>query len=246
MSSEREGKGTPISRDTLHGVRCSLAELLGTFGLTFVAAGGDVIAKVSGGEVERMARVVAPGLLVAAFIYAFGDVSGAHFNPAVTLAFALRRDFPWRKVPLYWLFQAVGAVGAAVLLRVTFGPVGDLGATMPRFGAAPALVMEIVLTWMLVTVILGTATRYSLLGPNSALAVGSTIALCGLFASPISGASMNPARSLGPALVAGSLSGQWIYVAGPAIGSVLAVLFMGIVHAKKDPEEEKAASGDGK
>lgn len=241
-----DAKGAPSSRDPLTDVRCSVAELLGTFGLTLVAAGGEVIGKVSGGEVERMARVAAPGLLVAAFIYAFGDVSGAHFNPAVTLAFALRRDFPWKRVPMYWLFQLLGAIAAAGLLRLTFGPVGDLGATTPQFGVGPALVVEIVLTWMLVTVILGTATRYSLLGPNSALAVGSTIALCGLFASPVSGASMNPARSLGPALVAGRLSEQWIYVAGPAVGSVLAVLFMAFVHRKKDPEEKKAAAGDGK
>jgi aquaporin Z len=180
-----------------------LAELLGTFALTLVAAGGEVIADISGGEVSHAARIVAPGLLVMAMIYTLGSQSGAHFNPVVTLAFTLREDFPWKRVPGYWDVQLVGAILAALLLRMLFGLAGHLGATVPHHGTTEALVMEIVLTFLLITVILGTATNHRLTGPNAALAVGGTIALCGLFAGPISGASMNPARSLGPFLVSG-------------------------------------------
>ncbi|HZS92867.1 MAG TPA: aquaporin, partial [Chloroflexota bacterium] len=185
--------------------RRATAELVGAFALTFVAAGADVISRVSGNEVSNDARAIAPGLLVGAFIYAMGDVSGAHFNPAVTAAFALRGVFRLWRVPLYWVAQMLGAVGAALLLRQLFGDVASLGATQAHHGVSAALVMEIVLSWLLITVILGTATRHQLVGPNAAIAVGATIALCGLFALPISGASMNPARSLGPMIVAADL-----------------------------------------
>ena len=170
-------------------LRRLLAEFLGTFALTLVAAGGEVIAGISGGEVSPAARAVAPGLLVMAMIYTLGSQSGAHFNPVVTLAFTLRQDFPWKRVPGYWGAQLVGAILAALLLRVLFGLVGHLGATLPRHGTIEALVMEIVLTFLLVTVILGTATNHRLTGPNAAIAVGGTIALLALFAGPISGAS---------------------------------------------------------
>ena len=222
------------------------AELLGTFALTLAAAGGEVIAHVSGGEVSHAARAVAPGLVVLALIYAIGDASGAHFNPAVTFAFAARGDFPWTRVPGYWASQIVGALLAAALLRSLFGDVAGLGANRPQHGIEAALVMEVVLTALLITVILGTATRYSLVGPNAALAVGGTIALCGLFAAPISGASMNPARSLGPALLGGEMQGAWIYVVGPFLGSGLATLSMAYLHERKDPKEGEAAEGDEK
>ncbi len=222
------------------------AEVLGTFALVTVAAGADVIAVVSGGEVGLISRAVAPGLMVMAMIYAVGDVSGAHFNPAVTLAFALRRVFPWRLVPAYWAAELGGALLAASLLRSLFGRVGHLGATQAKHGVGTALVMEIVLTLFLVSVILGTATRNRLIGPNAAIAVGGTIALCGLFALAVSGASMNPARSLGPALVGGELTHIWIYIAGPFIGATLATLCTWIVHGDRKPMEEDAAGGDGK
>jgi len=220
------------------------AELLGTFALTFVAAGGEVIAVVSGGEVSPAARAVAPGLLVMALIYTVGSQSGAHFNPVVTLAFTLRQDFPWRRVPGYWGAQIVGAVLAALLLRALFGLVGHLGATLPRHGTIEALVMEVVLTFLLVTVILGTATNHRLTGPNAAIAVGGTIALIGLFAAPISGASMNPARSLGPFLVSGQLADAWIYIVGPLAGALLAVLVAWMLRGKTTPEAVEAAKGD--
>ena len=171
-------------------LRRLLAELLGTFALILVAAGGDVIATISGGAVSPAARAVAPALLVMAMIYTLGSKSGAHFNPAVTLAFTLRRDFPWSRVPGYRGAQMVGAVFAAFLLRLLFGLAGHLGATLPHYGTIEAIVMEVLLTFLLITVILGTATNHRLTGPNAAIAVGGFIALAGLFAAPISGASM--------------------------------------------------------
>jgi len=225
-------------------VRSLFAEFFGTAALTTVAAGGEVIASISAGEVSHDARAVAPGLLVMALIYAIGDVSGAHVNPAVTVAFALRRDFPWRKVPAYWIVQIAGAVGAAWLLRTLFGTVAQLGANQPRHGVGISLVMEILLSWLLITVILGTATRNRLIGPNAAIAVGGTIALCGLFAAPISGASMNPARSLGPAFVSGATGHVWIYIVGPVAGSILAVIGTWIMHGGRKPKERDAATGD--
>ncbi len=222
------------------------AELLGTALLTLVAAGADVIGAAVHMPLSQPARMVAPGLLVMAMIYTLGDVSGAHFNPVVTLAFALRGDFPWQRVPGYWLAQFAGAILAAVFLRLIFGNVGHLGATLPTraLGLWPAVLMELVLTMLLVTVILGTAHNSRLVGHNAALAVGGTIALAGLFASPVSGASMNPARSFGPALVSGNLSSVWIYFLGPLAGALLASGIAWILHGPTTPSAIKAAGGD--
>ena len=219
------------------------AELLGTFALTFVAAGGEVIAVISGGAISPAARAVAPGLLVMAMIYTLGSQSGAHFNPVVTLAFTLRRDFPWKRIPGYWGAQIVGAVLAALLLRALFGLVGHLGATVPHHGTGEAVVMEVVLTFLLVTVILGTATNHRLTGPNAAIAVGGTIALLGLFAAPISGASMNPFRSLAPALVSGQLADAWIYIVGPLAGALLAVIVAWLLRGRTTQEAVETAKG---
>jgi aquaporin Z len=221
-----------------------LAELLGTFALTFTAAGGPVIVAASGVSVGLPALVVAPALLVMAMIYSVGNLSGAHFNPAVTLAFTLRKDFPWRRVPGYWLAQVVGAVAAALLLRALFGPVGHLGATLPHHGEVASLVMEIVLTFFLLTVILATATNHKIVGHNAALAVAGTIALDGLFAAPISGASMNPARSFGPALVGGEMSTYWIYLVGPVAGALIAVGMAWLLRGGTSAYAMEAAQGD--
>jgi MIP family channel proteins len=250
--NEPDGRAGPSAEPgpRVDPARRLLTEVLGTFALTLVAAGGEVIAGLSGGEVSAAARATAPGLLVLAVIYAVGDVSGAHINPAVTLAFALRGVFPWRRVPAYWLAQMAGAVGAAAFLLATFGLVAQLGATRPGFGVAPALAMEVALTWLLVTVVLGTATRDRVVGPNAALAVGATVALCGLFAGPVSGASMNPARSLGPALVSAAAGGgapddSWIYLLGPAAGAGLACAGIWLVKGSQRQGERKAAAGGG-
>lgn len=223
------------------------AEAFGTFALTFVAAGADTAAQVTGAEVTTFARAIAPGLLVMAMIYAIGNRSGAHFNPAVTLAFTLRRIFPPTWVLPYWIAQLVGAIAAALLLAALFGSAAEAGVTRPQaIGGPGALGLEIVLTVFLATVILGTANRYQLIGPEAAIPVGATIALCGLVALPIEGASMNPARSLGPAIATGQLADAWIYVVGPAVGAVLAVAVARLLHGpppRGDSKPKEAAQG---
>ena len=221
------------------------AETFGTFALVFVAVGGDAMAVVSGGQVSVAARAVAPALMVAALIYAIGDVAGAHLNPVVSLAFALKRLFPVRWLVPYWASQFVGAVAAALVVRWLFGDAVRAGVSTPHVPDGTALVLEIVLTWLLVTVILGTADRHRLVGPDAAIAVGGTIALCGLIALPIDGASMNPARSLGPALIAGDLGHVWIYLVGPAIGAALAVLLTRFLHGPTEADEEAAQAAQG-
>jgi aquaporin Z len=222
-----------------------LVELVGTFALTGVGATAGVMGRVTGSDIDTLAKAVAPGLLVMAFIYAVGDASGAHFNPAVTLGFSLRRVFPWRWLPWYWAAQLLGAVGAAGMLAVLFGSAVEAGTTTPHVAPGVAVAVEVFLTWMLLTVILGTADRFRIVGANAALAVGGTIALCGLIAEPLTGASMNPARSLGPAIVAGRLGDVWIYLVGPVLGMLVAVALMAAVHGTgRDGEQVEAATGD--
>ena len=196
------------------------SELLGTFLLVLVAAGGGLLhAK---GQISLSAAVVAPGLMVMAIILFMGAVSGAHLNPVVSLAFALRGDFPWRRLPGYIVIQLVGATLACLFLLAVFGNVEHLGATLPGPGYAnwQALLMEIALTAGLVSVILGTASAAQNVGAIAALGVGGYIALAGLWAAPVSGTSMNPARSFGPALVSGDWTSYWVYVVGPAVGAL--------------------------
>lgn len=221
------------------------AETWGTFLLVLVAAGGDVVSAVSGGRVTLAMAVVAPGLMVMAIIYFMGSVSGAHLNPAVTLAFALRRNFPWRRVPGYLVAQTVGGIAAAAFLRAMFGTAGALGATMPAIGISPwqAFAMETVLTAGLVNTILGTASGARNIGANGAMAVGGYIALAGLWAAPISGASMNPVRSFAPDLLRGDLHTTWIYVAGPVTGAVIGVAFEWILRGKPTAAGGIAAQG---
>jgi aquaporin Z len=201
------------------------SEFLGTFFLVLVGAGGAVVDAASGGQIGRAAGVTAPGLLVLGVILYMGAVSGAHLNPAVTFAFALRGDFPWRRVPGYVVTQLVAASAAVLLLRVIFGDVGGLGATLPGTGFTDvqAMVVELLLTLGLVSVILGTASTAQNVGALSALAVGGYIILAGLWSSPVSGASMNPARSFGPALLNGDFSAYWVYLVGPIVGAAIAV-----------------------
>lgn len=221
------------------------AEVWGTFLLVMVAAGGGVVAAQSHGAVTLGMQVVAPGLMVMAIIYFMGTVSGAHLNPAVTLAFAVRRNFPWRRVPGYILAQLAGGVAAALFLRAMFGTVGALGATLPGNGinSFQALAMEVVLSAGLVNTILGTASGARNIGTNGAIAVGGYIALAGLWAAPISGASMNPVRSMAPDLVRGDFDTTWIYVAGPILGALIGVAFEWILKGKPTPAGTLAAQG---
>ena len=197
--------------------------MLGTFALVLVAAGGGLLH--GKGQITLGPAVVAPGLMVMAIILFMGAVSGAHLNPAVSLAFALRGDFPWKRVPGYIIIQLVGATLACLFLLAVFGNVEHLGATLPGPGYEDwqALLMEVVLTALLVSVILGTASAAQNVGAIAALGVGGYIALAGLWSAPVSGTSMNPARSFGPALVSGDFTAYWVYVAGPLAGAVIAV-----------------------
>ena len=208
------------------------SELLGTFALVLVAAGGGILhAK---GQISLAAAVVAPGLMVMAIILFMGAVSGAHLNPGVSLAFALRGDFPWKRVPGYIIVQLAGATLAALFLRWVFGNVEHLGATLPGPGYKnwQALLMEIVLTALLVSVILGTASAAQNVGAIAALGVGGYIALAGLWAAPVSGASMNSARSFGPALVSGDWRSYWVYIVGPITGALIAVGFAYVLRGR--------------
>src|SRR4051812_8025523 len=202
------------------------SELLGTFLLVLVAAGGGVVGAQSKGAISRTAAVTAPGLMVMAVILFMGVISGAHLNPAVSLGFAARGDFPWRRVPGYIVVQLVGATLACLFLKAVIGNIGGLGATVPGAGIADwqAMLFELVLTAGLLSTILGTASKAQNVGPLSALAVAGYIALAGLWSSPISGTSMNPARSFGPALASWDFSHYWVYVVGPLLGAAVAVL----------------------
>ena len=201
------------------------SELLGTFFLVLVAAGGGMMGEAFPDTISRTAAVVAPGLMVMAIILFMGKVSGAHLNPAVSVAFSLRGDFPWKRVPGYIVIQLIGATLAVLFLRSVIDVSGTFGSNYVAsgFSAWDGFLMEAVLTLGLVSVILGTASGAQNIGIFGAIGVGGYIALAGLWGSPISGASMNPARTFGPDLVGKDFSDYWIYVAGPLVGALLAV-----------------------
>jgi MIP family channel proteins len=209
--------------------RALVAEGIGTFALVFAGTGAVVIDARTSGGVTHVGVGLAFGLIIMVMIYAVGHISGAHFNPAVTLAFAVGRHFPARMVVRYWLAQLGGAVLASLLLRGMFGDTAHLGATLPAGSAGQSLVLETVLTGMLMFVITSVATDVRAVGQAAAIAIGGTVGLEALFAGPISGASMNPARSLAPALVSWTWSDQWLYVAGPLIGAVVGVVLYELV-----------------
>lgn len=240
------GLATPDFWESAHEWRRVFAEAWGTFLLVVVAAGAVVVGAQSRGAITLSMKVVAPGLMVMAIIYFMGAVSGAHLNPAVTLAFAARRNFPWCRVPGYIGAQVIGGIAAASLLRAMFGTIGLLGATTPGPGVSDfqALAMEVLLTTGLVSTILGTASGARNIGSNGALAVGGYIALAGLWAAPISGASMNPVRSFAPDLIRGDMSTTWIYLVGPVLGAIIAVGFEWILKGKATAAGTLAAQGD--
>ncbi|HEY1716512.1 MAG TPA: aquaporin [Solirubrobacteraceae bacterium] len=201
------------------------SEFLGTFFLVTVAAGGGMMGAAFPNTIGRTAAVVAPGLMVLGIIMFMGKVSGAHLNPAVSIAFALRRDFPWRRVPGYVIVQLIGATLAALVLHAVINVSAVHGSNYVASGysAGAGFWMELLLTFGLVSVILGTASGAQNIGIIAALAVGAYIALAGLWGSPISGASMNPARTFGPDLIGGKFTDYWVYIAGPILGGAVAV-----------------------
>ena len=207
-----------------------LAETIGTFALVFAGAGA-VMVDAKTGQLGHVGVAITFGLVITAMIYAVGHVSGAHLNPAVTLAFALTRHFPWPRVLGYWAAQAGGALLAAVLLRASLGDVAEVGATLPTGTDAQSFVWEIVLTFFLMFVVMAVATDTRAVGEGAALAIGATVALDALVGGPISGASMNPARSLGPAVAAGNVDELWIYLTAPAIGATIGALVYQLLRA---------------
>ena len=201
-------------------VQSCIAEGVGTFGLVFAGTGAVVIDVITKGGVTHVGIAVTFGLIIFTMISALGHISGAHFNPAVTIAFASAGHFPWRRVLPYLAGQVVGALLASVLLRLLFGNVAHLGATLPHGSSGQSFVLEAVLTFFLMFVIFSVATDARAVTRAAAFAIGGTVGLEAMFAGPISGASMNPARSLAPAMVSGTWSSLWLYLLAPVLGAI--------------------------
>jgi MIP family channel proteins len=244
---DREKVSVPEPLEQTLWTQC-IAEALGTFGLVFAGCGAIMIDVLSNGQVTHVGVGLVFGLIITTMIYAFGHISGAHFNPAVTLGFVVARHFPLRRLLFYWLAQLVGATLAALCLRLLLGNVASLGATLPAGsgGAWQSFGLETVLTFFLMVVIMAMATDTRAVGQAAALAIGSTVMLEALFAGPISGASMNPARSLGPALMSWTWTDQWVYLAGPFLGAIAGALVYRYMreagmraHAIQSEEKEK-------
>jgi aquaporin NIP len=204
-------------------LRALAAEAIGTFALVFAGAGA-VMVDAKTHALGHVGVAISFGLVIMVMIYAVGHISGAHFNPAVSFAFALTRHFPWPRVAGYWLAQAAGALAAAAILRGSLGNVAHLGATLPAGSQSQSLLWEIVLTFFLMFVIMSVATDTRAVGEAAAIAIGGTVGLDAMFGGPISGASMNPARSLGPAFVSGDLHALWLYLLAPLVGAALGAL----------------------
>ena len=203
--------------------RALVAEAVGAFALVFFGCGA-IMVDADGTELGNVGVSLAFGLVVMAMIYALGHISGAHLNPAVTLGFALGRHFPAARLPVYWAAQVSGALLAALVLRVSLGDVADVGATVPSGSDAQSFVWEVLLTAALLLVVMAVATDTRAVGEAAAIAIGGTIALASLVGGPVSGASLNPARSLGPALVSGELGPLWIYLSAPLVGGAVGTI----------------------
>jgi aquaporin NIP len=209
----------PIDRSFL--VKKVCAEMIGTFALVFGGCGAIVVNEISKGQIGHLGISTTFGLIIMVMIYATGHISGAHFNPAVTIAFASVGRFEWREVPAYVIGQLVAAVAAAFVLKFLFGDIAHLGTTGISIGIGQAFVLEILITFMLMFVITSVATDSRAVGQQAGWAIGGTVLLAAIFAGPMSGASMNPARSLGPALASGTFDVLWLYMIAPIIGAVL-------------------------
>ena len=200
-----------------------ISELLGTFALVFCGTGAIVINQESGGAVSHVGIAITFGFIVMAMIYTLGDISGAHMNPAVTIAFCIAGRFPLKEVLPYTISQLIGAILASLLLRYLFPANETLGATIPAGTASQSFILEVVLTFFLMLVIINVATGSKEQGMFAGLAIGSTVLLEAMFAGPICGASMNPARSISPAIISGHLEHVWIYIAAPILGAAIAI-----------------------
>src|SRR5437867_368698 len=228
-------------------MRSLLAEAIGTFALVFAGAGA-VMVDAKTGALGQVGIAITFGLVIMAMIYAVGHVSGAHFNAAVTFAFALTRHFPWRRALGYWIAQFLGALTAAALLRGSLGNIAHVGATLPSGSQGQSFLWELVMGAFLMFVVLAVATGTRAVGEAAAIAIGGTIGLDAMFGGPISGASMNPMRSLGPALVSGDLHALWLYIVAPIVGTSLGAFAYQVVRGEqvqpgrvREPDVEEAA-----
>jgi aquaporin NIP len=208
------------------------AEAIGTFALVFAGCGA-IMVNAKTDALSHLGVAASFGLVIMVMIYAVGHISGAHFNPAVSLAFALTRHFPWPRLLAYWAAQITGAVAAAALLRSSLGDVANIGATVPSGSDGQAFLWEVVLTFFLMFVIMAVATDTRAVGEAAAIAIGGTVALDALFGGPISGASMNPARSLGPALIAPEFTALWVYLLAPLVGAAGGALAYQVVRGEQ-------------
>jgi MIP family channel proteins len=223
--------------------RC-IAELVGTYVLTLIGAGIEIVDFLSPGHIDRTLKAAAPGLIVAALIFALGDISGAHINPAVTTMFAVRGVFQWRCVPWYWAAQLSGAIAAAGTLRWLFGTARSVGINEIHITAGRAGVVEAIMTAVLVIVILNAAHKHSLIGAAAAIPVGATIAALGMFGGELTTTSLNPARSLGPAIVSGDYTHIGVFVVGPFAGALAGLLVASMLRPAKNPDEQSSAQGE--
>ncbi|WP_299222723.1 MIP family channel protein [uncultured Aquimarina sp.] len=208
-----------------------ISEIIGTFSMVFCGTGAMTINEVTGGDVTHVGIAATWGLIVMAMIYAFGDISGAHFNPAVTIAFAYAKKFEWKEVPKYIIAQCVGAIAASSVLLFLFPESEFLGGTLPSFDDLRAFILELLLTYFLMLVIINVSTGSKEVGMMAGIAIGGVVLLEAMFAGPMTNASMNPARSLGPALLSGHWEHQWLYMIAPIIGAILAVMTCKLIKA---------------
>jgi aquaporin NIP len=224
--------------------RSLFAESIGTFALVFAGCGA-IMVDAKTGALGHVGVAISFGLVIMVMIYAVGHISGAHFNPAVTFAFALSRHFPWPRVALYWAAQLGGALVAAVILRASLGNMAHVGATIPTGSDGQAFLWETVLTFFLMFVIMAVATDTRAVGEAAAIAIGGTVGLDAMFGGPITGASMNPARSLGPAVAAADFTAIWIYLAAPILGAaVAAVTYQALREERREPVDAPVAEPD--
>ena len=201
-----------------------ISEFIGTFSMIFCGTGAMTINEVTGGDVTHVGIAITWGLIVMAMIYAFGETSGAHFNPAVTIAFAYAKKFAWKEVPKYIIAQILGAFAASLILWFLFPTSEILGATIPTVDVWRAFVLELLLTFFLMVVIINVSTGSKEIGVIAGIAIGAVVLLEAMFAGPITNASMNPARSIAPAIVSGNLQHLWMYIFAPILGALLAVV----------------------
>lgn len=201
-----------------------ISEFIGTFSMIFCGTGAMTVNEITGGEVTHVGIAITWGLIVMAMIYAFGETSGAHFNPSVTIAFAYAKKFAWKEVPKYIIAQILGAFAASLILWFLFPTSENLGATIPTVDVGRAFVMELLLTFFLMVVIINVSTGSKEIGIIAGIAVGAVVLLEAMFAGPITNASMNPARSIAPAIVSGKMQHLWMYILAPILGAILAVI----------------------